>query len=91
MTPRRLAGAAAALLAGAPRAAGACAVCLGSQSDLARQAFFGTTMLLTLLPLALIGGLIWWIRRRARQLESEERQRLAAAAPPLASRISSSR
>jgi hypothetical protein len=70
-------------LAGAPRAAHACAVCLGGQSDLAREAFFGTTLLLTLLPLALIGGLIWWIRRRARALEAEERRKLEA---PLARR-----
>ena len=87
MTPSRSA-AVAALMAAAPRAAHACAVCLGGQSDLARQAFFGTTLLLTLLPLGLIGGLIWWIRRRAREIEAEERRKLEA---PVLNQISSSR
>jgi uncharacterized iron-regulated membrane protein len=75
----------------APRAALACAVCLGSQSELSRKAFFGTTMLLTLLPFALIGGLIWWVRRRARALDEQARRELRAAPPPDVSRASSSR
>ncbi|MDH3622880.1 MAG: hypothetical protein OES69_16195 [Myxococcales bacterium] len=59
------------------------AVAVGSVADLARacpscaspleenrQAFVDTTILLTFLPLIMIGGFIWWLRRKARQLES---------------------
>ncbi|HTY17227.1 MAG TPA: hypothetical protein VMH82_05795 [Myxococcota bacterium] len=84
-------GLAPALLLAAPRAATACAVCFGGQSDLSRKAFFGTTMLLTLLPFVLIGGLIWWVRRRARQLEEEARREDREAAALEVSRASSSR
>lgn len=58
------------------------AVAVGSVADLARacpscaspleenrQAFVDTTILLTFLPLIMIGGFIWWLRRKARQLE----------------------
>lgn len=34
-----------------------------------RQAFVDTTIFLTVVPLAMIGGLIWWIRRKAREME----------------------
>ncbi|MCZ6807464.1 MAG: hypothetical protein O7F08_10965 [Deltaproteobacteria bacterium] len=34
-----------------------------------RQAFVDTTIFLTFLPLIMIGGFIWWLRRKARQLE----------------------
>jgi len=34
-----------------------------------RQAFVDTTIFLTVVPLAMIGGLIWFIRRRAREME----------------------
>lgn len=36
-----------------------------------RQAFVDTTIFLTVVPLAMIGGLIWWIRRRVREMEGE--------------------
>ena len=87
---RTAAALAVALVLAAPRAGLACAVCLGSQSDLARKAFFSTTMLLTLLPFVLIGGLIWWVRRRAREIEDQERRQARAAAAPDISRASSS-
>jgi len=58
------------------------AVAVGSIADLAqacpscaspleenRQAFVDTTIFLTFLPLIMIGGFIWWLRRKARQLE----------------------
>jgi len=58
------------------------AVAVGSVADLARacpscaspleenrQAFVDTTILLTFLPLIMIGGFIWWLRRKAQQLE----------------------
>ena len=34
-----------------------------------RQAFVDTTIFLTLAPLLMLGGLIWWIRRKAKQME----------------------
>lgn len=34
-----------------------------------RQAFVDTTIFLTVVPLMMIGGLIWWIRRKVRQME----------------------
>lgn len=35
-----------------------------------RQAFVDTTIFLTVVPLVMIGGLIWWIRRKAREMEN---------------------
>jgi hypothetical protein len=61
--------AAAALLgtiAGVPRVAAACAVCMAGYNDETRQAFLASTAFMSLLPLLLIGGLVWWLRRRAR-------------------------
>jgi hypothetical protein len=59
-----------------------CAVVIGWAVDVAhacpscaspleenRQAFVDTTIFLTVVPLAMIGGLIWWIRRKAREME----------------------
>jgi hypothetical protein len=40
----------------------ACAVCFDFSAG-SRAAFFATTALLSLLPLALLAGLIWYIRR----------------------------
>ena len=58
------------------------AIAVGSIADLARacpscaspleenrQAFVDTTIFLTLVPLIMIGGFIWWLRRKARELE----------------------
>jgi hypothetical protein len=56
----------------APETSHACAVCF-SGADGARVAFLLTTALLTLLPLALLGGFAWWLRRRIRELDSEAR------------------
>lgn len=46
-----------------PGAASACAVCFNATED-NRWAFIGTTAFLTLLPLAMIGGTLFWLRRR---------------------------
>ena len=64
-----LSGAAAVLLVAAfPDVAHACPVCF-DRDDEARLAFLATTGLLTLLPLGLVAGTGWWIRKRARELE----------------------
>jgi hypothetical protein len=52
----------------APRAALACSVCSAGREDETQAAFIGTTALLSVLPLALIGGFLWWVRRRSREL-----------------------
>jgi len=64
----RLLALAIALAVLAPRAAGACSVCMTGRDDETRAAFLATTALLSVLPLALVGGMVWWIRRRARAL-----------------------
>ncbi len=74
------AGALVALLVLAPRIAPACSVCMAGRDDETRTAFLLTTLFLTVLPLALIGGLVWWLTRRARTLEQ---QRSAGASPRL--------
>ena len=66
----------------APSAALACAVCAGGTSD-NRIEFILTTALLTFLPLGLIGGVIWYLRRRylalANQPPSDATPRLPRA------------
>jgi len=57
----------------APRLASACAVCFTGRSDETRVAFLATTVLLTALPLLMIGSLIWWLIRRARLVRSDPR------------------
>ena len=71
----------------APSLAQACAVCMGGREDDTRLAFLISTGFMSVLPLAVIGGLVWWLVRRAR---AREREALPAPAPAL-SRASSSR
>jgi hypothetical protein len=62
------------LLAGAwPALALACAMCGGGgDSPRSQAAFFNTTIILSLLPLGMIGGGVWWLRREGRgQLDGE--------------------
>ena len=57
-----------------PATAQACAVC-GQGAGLNRTAFLITTVVLSLLPLALIGGGLLWLKRNARAfLDSEFRE-----------------
>ena len=65
------AGALLALLVLAPRIVLACPVCMGGRDDATRTAFLLTTLFLTVLPLALIGGVVWWLTRRAHTLEQQ--------------------
>ncbi len=57
-----------ALLLASPDVARACAVCSGGQTDEVRYAFLWTTGLLSVLPPALVGALVWFVRRRAREI-----------------------
>ena len=64
-----------------PAVAEACAVC--GAADRNRNAFLGTTIFLSLLPLGMIGGGVLWLRRRAGarwRAEFEERGELDAPA-----------
>ena len=58
-----------------PGAAWACPVCFDTTAE-NRMAFMQTTVLLSLLPLGMVGGVGVWIRRRARALDLEGRSDL---------------
>jgi len=57
------------LLLALPDVAQACAVC-GAAVDRNKSAFVGTTILLSLLPLAMLGAGLWWVGRH-RNLSEE--------------------
>ena len=74
-----------------PRLAAACAVCQGGVGGGTSRAFAIGSLLLSVLPLAVIGGAILYLRHRARVIESEANARSLATAPRIASRSASSR
>jgi hypothetical protein len=55
-----------------PSVALACPLCLGSMSEANRLAFLGTMVLLTSLPVIMIGGLIFWIAKRASASDADQ-------------------
>lgn len=65
-----------------PEAASACAACTGGQTEETRYAFLWTTGFLSVLPLGMLGGVVWWLRRRARELAAREAVDAAFAAAP---------
>lgn len=60
----------AALVSLTPAVALACPVCFGA-NDANREAFFLSTLFMSLVPLAMIGGLIGFLVLRARAVEAE--------------------
>jgi hypothetical protein len=60
-------------LAFVPEIAWACPGCFVGKNDENRVAFIAMTGFLTLLPLALIGGAVWWYLRRLRDVEKRSR------------------
>lgn len=48
----------------APSLALACPVCTQAASDRNAKAFNASTALLSFLPLTMIGGSIWWLRKK---------------------------
>jgi hypothetical protein len=48
----------------------ACSVCMGGREDETRMAFEWMTLFMTVTPLALVGSVLWWLRRRFRELEA---------------------
>ena len=61
--------AATALLVSWPEVVHACSVCFTGRGEETRAAFRDTTIFLSLLPLVVVGGMVWWLLRRARELE----------------------
>jgi len=76
---------AAAVIVASPQLARACAVCMSGREDDVQFAFILTTVLMSILPLMLVGGVVWWIRRRLCEMEANQaaRDALAVVAPPL--------
>jgi high-affinity Fe2+/Pb2+ permease len=62
----------------APALAFACPVCTQQANDRNANAFSATTALLSFLPLTMIGGSIWWLRKNGygegEFIESDEQQ-----------------
>ena len=65
-----------------PEIARACAVCGAGRDDETRNAFLLTTLFLSVLPLAMFGGLLLWMRHRLRQRSDGGREPLAPPAAP---------
>jgi hypothetical protein len=61
-----------ALVLALPYDAAACPLCIAAQDESVQVAYIAATAFMTFLPFSLIGGLIYWLRRRARQLALEE-------------------
>lgn len=55
-----------------PELADACPVCNATKNESSRIAFLVTTGFLSLLPLALIAGVLWWMRSTIRAAEQQE-------------------
>jgi hypothetical protein len=66
-----LAAIAAALLVATPRVAAACAVCLGGTGGGTSRAFALGTLLLSVMPLVMFGGIVLYLRRRMKAIERE--------------------
>lgn len=69
------------LLASLPGVAWACPMCLASRDSATQIAFLLTTVLLSALPVLMIGGGIVWLARRAHAMDLEEREQAAQALP----------
>lgn len=55
----------------APGAASACVVCSPGQSDPAQSGLLFGTLLLSALPIVMIGGIGWFVVRRIRRIDRE--------------------
>jgi len=62
----------------APDAAQACSVCIGTQSADTQIAYRAMTAFMTFTPMAIVGGVIYWIYRRFKALDAEEAAHAAA-------------
>jgi len=55
-----------------PVAAQACSACGAGREDRNQKAFLSTTLLLSFLPLGMIGGGLWWLNGRVRERFPDE-------------------
>ena len=53
----------------ASKLARACAVCMSGREDDVEFAFVATTVMMSILPVAVVGAGLWWVRRRIREME----------------------
>lgn len=90
MIHRTLALVAGTIAVATPRLAAACAVCLGGTGGGTQRAFAIGTLFLSVLPLAVIGGAILYLRHRAKAIERKANARRVAAPSGLVSRSTSS-
>ena len=72
----QIAGLGAALFLVAPVPALACAVCTTGSDEANRLAFILTTVFLSVLPLLMLGAVLAWLWRSARQLGTDPTTRL---------------
>ena len=63
-----------------PGVSEACAVCFQAKSDATRIAFIASTAAMTFLPLAVVGGVAWWVRRKFVQAEARSTRRSPTSA-----------
>ena len=63
----------------APGISEACAVCMTGREDETRVAFELMTGFMTLTPFILVGGVLWWLRGRLKDLEARHDQAREAA------------
>lgn len=77
------------LLVASPRISEACAVCSNGTEDENRLAFILTTAFLTMLPFALVAGVIWWLKSRFAEQERLHEQARRAQRAVLASPVTS--
>ena len=68
----------AAIVVATPRLAAACAVCMRWRRRRTQRAFAIGSLFLSVLPLAVVGGAVLYLRRRARAIESEANARRIA-------------
>jgi hypothetical protein len=60
------------VLSAAPSVALACPVCSGGTTEQVQSAFLSATLFMTFLPLAMIAGLGYALRRRLQRLAAQE-------------------
>jgi Na+/melibiose symporter-like transporter len=87
--PRRVVCITASLLTAAPASALACPVCalIGPSNN--TWAYQAMSVMLTLLPLAMVGATVWWLARLAARAETEEEHRLEWKSLPRSSYVAS--
>ncbi|MCP5059929.1 MAG: hypothetical protein GY937_24765 [bacterium] len=52
--------------------AAACAVCAAGEDDRSRDSYIIATIVMSVLPVSIVGSLVWYIRRRGRALQKIE-------------------